>query len=277
MALIRVDLFSEKLMRTVTINAVVPIDKLTAPGAAVREKKPFKTLYLLHGIFGNYTDWVTGTRLQAWAQERNLVVIMPSGENKFYVDNPASYDLFGQFIGEELVEKTRELFPLSRKREDTFIGGLSMGGYGSLVNGLKYHQTFSHICAFSPALILERILNSDYNAENPIFRRSYYEAVFGDIDKLVGSDKDYKSLILKLKDEKASIPKIWIAIGTEDHMLINENREYRDFLRSQEVDLTYLEGPGGHDWVFWDTYLLKALDWLPLENSSESIHSGNVV
>ncbi|WP_077894796.1 alpha/beta hydrolase [Clostridium felsineum] len=276
MALVRVDFFSEKLMRTVTINAIVPIDKMTFEGMQVREKKPFKTLYLLNGMFGNYTDWVAGTRIQAWAQERNLVVIMPSGENKFYVDNINSGDLFGQFIGEELVEKTRDLFPLSTKREDTYIGGLSMGGYGSLVNGLKYHETFSHICALSPALILDMVLNSSNNAEMPVFRRCYFETIFGNIDELIGSDKDYKALITKLIEEKVELPKIWISCGTEDTSLINQTRDYRDFLRDNNVEFTYVEGPGAHDWEFWDLHILKAMDWLPLENITKSIHSGNV-
>ena len=68
MALIQVDFMSECLMRTVTLNAIIPFDKISAPGAARKEKKPFKTLYLLHGIFGNYTDWVTGTCLKRWAR-----------------------------------------------------------------------------------------------------------------------------------------------------------------------------------------------------------------
>lgn len=276
MALVKVDFFSKSLLRTVTINAIIPIDKMTPAGAPVRAKKPYKTLYLLHGIFGNYTDWVTGTRIQAWAQERNLAVIMPSGENKFYVDNQHSGEMFGRLIGEELIEITRALFPLSTDREDTYIGGLSMGGYGALVNGLKYHKTFSHICAFSPALIMDRILHSDDNEEAPIFKKSYFEAVFGNLDEFVGSDKDYKALITKLLQERAEVPKLWIACGTEDSGLINENREYRDFLIDNHIDLTYVEGSGGHDWEFWDTYLLKAFDWLPIENITDSIHSGNV-
>ena len=95
MALVQVDFFSEKLMRTVTINAIIPVDKtLNQPN------KKFKTLYLLHGIFGNYTDWVCGTRIQRWAQNHDLAVIMPSGENKFYVDNENSHEYYSQVIGE---------------------------------------------------------------------------------------------------------------------------------------------------------------------------------
>ena len=77
MALVQVNFISRSLLRTVTINAIIPVDKI---GVEKTSDKPFKTLYLLHGIFGNYTDWVTGTRIQRWAEKHNLAVIMPSGE-----------------------------------------------------------------------------------------------------------------------------------------------------------------------------------------------------
>ena len=137
MALIKVDFFSQSLMRTVTINALIPVDKVIEEEQEFKRKQ-YKTLYLLHGIFGNYTDWICGTRIQRWAQDHDLAVIMPSGENKFYVDNEKSHEYYSKFIGEELVDVTRRLFPLSKQKEDTFIAGLSMGGYGEITNGLKY-------------------------------------------------------------------------------------------------------------------------------------------
>lgn len=276
MAIIKVDFFSTSLLRTVTINAIVPVDKMTFPGAPVRVKKPFKTLYLLHGIFGNYTDWVNGTRIQAWAQDKNLVVIMPSGENKFYVDNPKTGEMFSQFIGKELVQITRDLFPLSNKREDTFIGGLSMGGYGALINGLRFNETFSHIAALSSGLVLDKVMNSTYeDGMMPTDNRGYYEGVFGDLDQLIGSEKDYNALIKKLVKEKKDIPNIYLACGTED-FLISQNRDFHRLLKDNKVKVTYVEGPGTHNWEFWDTYIYKVLEWLPLEKEIESVHSGNV-
>ena len=136
MALIKVDFLSKYLMRTVSFQAIIPVDNFDET-TYNQEVKPFKTLYLLHGIFGNDTDWVSGTRIQDWANDYNLAVIMPAGENKFYLDNNYSGESWGKFIGEELVTFTRKLFPLSNKREDTFIAGLSMGGHGALINGLK--------------------------------------------------------------------------------------------------------------------------------------------
>lgn len=74
MALIKVDFFSQSLMRTVTIQAILPVDKILEVGEELPSPKPFKTLYLLHGIFGNDMDWVSGTRIQRWAQDYNVAV-----------------------------------------------------------------------------------------------------------------------------------------------------------------------------------------------------------
>ncbi len=274
MAIIEVNFISKCLMRTVTFNAIIPVDKF-GPQAENAEQKPLKTLYLLHGIFGNYTDWVNGTRIQAWAEANDLAVIMPSGENRFYLDDEKSGELYGEFIGKELVEFTRKLFPLSDKREDTFIAGLSMGGYGAIRNGLKYAENFGCVIGLSAALVHDTWKDADNSAPIFTFRRNYYEAIFGEYDKVKGSDKDPKALLLKLKEEGRPVPKMYLCCGTEDD-LVTANRDFRDFLNENGVDLTYVEGPGKHDWVFWDTYIKKVLDWLPLNRTGAGINSGNV-
>lgn len=274
MAIIEVNFISKCLMRTVTFNAIIPVDKF-GPQAENAEQKPLKTLYLLHGIFGNYTDWVNGTRIQAWAEANDLAVIMPSGENRFYLDDEKSGELYGEFIGKELVEFTRKLFSLSDKREDTFVAGLSMGGYGAIRNGLKYAENFGCVIGLSAALVHDTWKDADNSAPIFTFRRNYYEAIFGEYDKVKGSDKDPKALLLKLKEEGRPVPKMYLCCGTEDG-LVTANRDFRDFLNENGVDLTYVEGPGKHDWVFWDTYIKKVLDWLPLNRTGAGINSGNV-
>lgn len=276
MALLKVDFISQSLMRTVTIQVILPVDKIQKPGEKKIEQKPFKTLYLLHGIFGNYTDWVCGTRIQRWAEDHNLAVIMPSGENKFYVDNEQSHEYFSRFIGEELVDMTRNMFPLSHKREDTFIAGLSMGGYGAIINGLKYHQTFGYIAGLSSALILDMIeLSSDGDNIPYMNKRSYLTTVFGPLDKVKGSDKDYYALVKTLKKQNIDFPQIYMACGSHDFLLKN-NRKFKDFLLQENIPVTYEEGPGGHEWDFWDQYIYRVINWLPLNQKEEGLSSGHV-
>lgn len=274
MALIRADFFSASLMRNITIHAVIPSDKITDPKKGI-ERKTFKTLYLLNGLMGNDADWVTATRIERWAKDKDLAVIMPAGENRFYVDQDIPGQKYGTFVGKELVEHTRALFPISDKREDTFIAGLSMGGYGATINGLRFSDTFSHVAALSAAYIMDRVEHSVYNAPWITEDRAYFEHIFGDISNLRGSEKDYEALVVKLKEEKKDIPKFYIAIGMDDDLL-EVNRSYHKYLQAQGVDVTYVEAPGAHEWDFWDSQIRKVLEWLPLGEANRGLSSGNV-
>ena len=144
MALIQVNYMSRALFRIVPLNVILPVDKFDADTDRYLQQKDrkYKTLYLLHGLLGNYTDWVSQTRIQKWAEEKNLAVGMPSGDNSFYFRSRTPWNDYEKFIGEELVEMTRRMFPLSERREATFIAGLSMGGYGALRNGIVFSDTF---------------------------------------------------------------------------------------------------------------------------------------
>lgn len=275
MALIQVNFLSKSLMRTVPMNVILPVDKMVFPGMPVREDKPYKTLYLLHGVFGNYTDWLSGTNIQRWAEENDLAVVMPSGDNMFYVDNPGVNNYYGEFIGKELVEITRKMFPLSNKREDTYIAGLSMGGYGALRNGLKYHETFGCIAGLSSALIIDGIENRTNDVPFFIESRSYAEGCFGDLSKVAESDKNPKWLAKKLAEEKADIPKIYMACGQDD-FLLGANEDFKNYLEELGVEATFEVGPGAHEWDFWNTYIKKVIEWLPLEKNGAGINSGNV-
>ncbi len=276
MAFITMSLLSESLKRTVPVNVILPADKLYFPGEPKREDKPFKTLYLLHGILGNYTDWVNGTRITRWAEENNLAVVMPSGDNAFYVDQPWACNNYGEFIGKELVELTRKIFPLSHEREDTFIGGLSMGGYGALRNGLKYCDTFGYVVALSGAFVIDDL--TERTNDTPMFmdRRDYAESVFGDLEKAIDSDLNPKYIASENIKAGKECPKIFMACGEDDDLLPHNKSMYED-LKSKGLDVTLTIDKGNHEWDFWDKYLKIAIDeFLPTEISKNGINSGNI-
>lgn len=273
MALIRVNYMSEALMRIVSVNVILPIDKVAFPGKPVPEINTFKTLYLLHGVFGYNMDWISNTAIQRWAEEKNLAVVMPSGENLFYLDQTARHARYGEFVGRELVDVTRRMFPLSHRREDTFIAGLSMGGYGALRNGLMYAETFGYIAALSAALIMDGIENRTNEPEFILDRRDFAESFFGDLSTVRNSDKDPLWLMQQL--QTARIPRIYMVCGTEDD-LCDANRKYAGLFQKAGAEVTYEEYAGNHDWDFWNCHIRRVLDWLPLENSEAGVTSGNV-
>ncbi len=76
-------------------------------------------------------------------------------------------------------------------------------------------------------------------------------------------------------EQGAQVPDIYMACGDQDFLLA-KNQEFVDFVRAQGLEVTFEVGPGGHEWDFWDTYIRKAMDWLPLEKNGAGISSGNV-
>jgi S-formylglutathione hydrolase FrmB len=257
MSIIHVEYLSSCLQREVCFKAIIPLEK---PGTSTFPKKKLKTLYLLHGYMGHCTDWLSGSGIHELAIMHDMAVIMPSGENSFYVDNPDIDTYFGEFTGKEIVEFTRALFPLSEKREDTLIGGLSMGGFGAIRNGLKYPEVFGSVIALSSALITDKVGDKTTDFSSMLAGRKYYERTFGNLDELPGSDNDPKALAKKLAEGKKQFPNLYMACGTEDFLLM-ENRDFKDYLDRLGVQFTYQEGPGNHDWKFWNVYIGKALDW----------------
>ena len=255
MALIQVNYLSKALFRIVPMNVILPADKFDADTNEYlqKEDRKYKTLYLLHGLLGNYTDWISQTRIQKWAEEKNLAVVMPSGDNSFYFKSRTPWNDYETFIGEELVEITRRMFPLSDRREDTFIAGLSMGGYGALRNGIVFSDTFSYIAGLSSAI--------------HIFEDTSEEADIGLFDNLkTASDTNLNPMIAvrEMLEAKRSIPKFYLACGRQDD-LMDINVQFRDFLRANGISVTWDEDNYGHDWDFWDSQIKKVLDWLPLE------------
>ena len=254
MALIQVNYCSKALFRTVPLNVILPADRFDADTDRYLQEEAcrYKTLYLLHGLLGYYNDWVSFTRIQKWAEEKNLAVVMPSGDNAFYFRSRTPWNDYETFIGKELVEMTRRMFPLSRRREDTFIGGLSMGGYGALRNGIVFSPTFGRVIGLSSAIHLFDDVSEEANIG--LFD-SLKEASESDLNPVVAAEKMFA--------EKRDVPKFYLACGTKDDLL-EPNLRFRDFLLQKGADVTWDEGDFGHDWDFWDLQIRKVLDWLPL-------------
>lgn len=269
MALLQVNFVSDGLKRAVPMTVILPVDKLR-PGTAPEAPPKFKTLYLLHGLLGNCTDWVCNTRIQQWAQERDLAVVMPSGDNSFYIEQLVANNDYGRFIGRELVELTRRMFPLSTRREDTFLAGLSMGGFGAIRNGLKFSRTFGCIAGLSSAVHIFEMA-----PDTPGRTLFGEDQVFGDLEAARLTDKNPRVALEQLISRGDPIPEIYMSCGLQD-TLLESNRALRDFFLEKGVSVTYREAEGQHNWAFWDSQILEVLNWLPLEKTSAGLNSGNV-
>ena len=251
MAHLVVDYYADALGMETRMHALLP----EGAGGKVR------TFYLLHGMTDDESFWMRRTSIERYVADKNLAVIMPDGGLGWYTDMYRGLPWF-TFISRELPALSRRFFPmLSEKREDTFIGGLSMGGYGALKCALRAPGTFSKAVALSGALDAADIAK---NGTVPA-PQAYWDDVFGPEDGVPGSENDLFAAAAALEPSRR--PAVYMWCGTEDYLYAHSAR-MRDHLRALGYDLAYSESPGDHQWKYWDEQIVGAIDWL-LEGKGE--------
>lgn len=251
MALSELHFFSEALHMQTSVYVVIPQRKssgeIGVSNGAKGEKYP--CLYLLHGLSDDYTIWLRRTSIERYAQEYGICVVMPSGDRSFYTDMKYGGQYY-TYIAKELPRVIQEFFNVSDRREDNFVAGLSMGGYGALKIGMRECDRFCAAAGLSSvADIGERVK----------FFRDAAVPIFGE-DLIVPPEDDLLQLARK-QNSNPNKPRIFMAVGTED-FLYEDNQKLRTLYEELNYDYTYRETPGAHTWDFWDTQIQNVLKWM---------------
>ncbi len=256
MAKVVCNFLSYSLNRAVDITVVLP--SVTCPEALGMGDAPathvlpakFPVVYLLHGFANNHAQWTGYTNVELYAEERRIAIVNISAENKAYAKVGA--DDFKRFVSEELPEFVTNYFPISTKPEETYIAGLSMGGYGALMHGLTHPERYRAIGAFSAGLSI----NPAVFASDPM----------GQPEK-PDPEYDVHALAKAVADTGAAFPAIYSACGMND-FLFEPNRAFASELGELGADVTWKEVPGfGHEWRFWDQQVEQFLDWIPRDDA----------
>ena len=259
MATGRMEFYAQSLMQHTYFSFVLPgdtgMEDVQDPDCY--ERDPLN-LILLHGLFGTDTDWLYWGGVQQMAIRYNLNVFMPTTGNSSYLDQGYPGRDYCTYVGKELPAYLQKTFGIEMNRENTLIGGLSMGGFGAIHAALTYPENFSYCIALSTSIKEESAANSLQSGVETIIPPDVAGHVLGDPEKLRVSDIDPRAQYRKLKEAGEKLPYIYMACGTEDDLL-GANRELADFLREEGDGFHYEEAPGKHDWTFWTKHLDRGL------------------
>lgn len=262
MAILQYKISSQALGTKTNVNVILPtpspFEMIQRPGENFySDGKKYQVLYLYHGTHGDSWDWLRFSRIESYAQNHRLAVVMPEVQNSSFHNIPNSYRYY-DFVSQELPEIINWTFPISRKRENTFVAGLSMGGNGAFKIGMANPERFGAVASLSGGFMLTERIEQD--------RKCLHAAAFGPDEKLIGTNEDAFWLSEQLIKNNVDYPKLYLCCGTEDELCYESNRVFRKHLDRIGMEYTYHEQPGGHDWDFWDSEILRVLDWLPLVN-----------
>lgn len=249
MALIELKFFSQTLGMQAEAYIVVP-QKSTSGEIGIEGKsdnKEYKCLYLLHGLSDDHSIWLRRTSIERYAADYGVCIVMPCGAKSFYTDMKHGMKYFS-YITEELPRIVSEFLKVSDKREDTYIAGLSMGGYGALKAALKKPEVF---CAAAG-------LSSVADIKNGMFD-DVLVSVFG--EELNIPDEEDLFFLAEKTNSNPLKPKIFMGVGTEDS-LYDSNIRLKERFEQLDYDFTYRESSGTHSWAFWDEYIQYVLKWM---------------
>ena len=252
MALMRINFFSEALGKHHHFNLILPEQSEHYDMNAVPPLLP--SVMILHGLSSDNNSYLRFTNVERYANEHNIAVILPDGDHSFYANM-----LYGHSYANHIMEVwlyAHQVFPLSKERGDNFLAGHSMGGFGVIKTAFEQAELFGKACFMSSATDIERLLNYDW----PDFKMY---GIIGDVTTTAGTSLDIKKIVKNGIDEAGieGLPELYMMCGTED-FIYEDNVEFKSFLDSKGISFKYEEGPGEHDYAYWDQGILKAIQWM---------------
>ena len=254
MAFLQVQFYSDTLTVASSVYVILPEPRQgIGMKAAAADELP-RVLYLLHGYSDDHTIWMRRTSVERYAAEYNLAVIMPAVNHSFYT-NEAQGERYWDYVSEELPAVMHRFFRLSKKPEDTFVAGLSMGGYGAMKLALTYPERFAAAASFSGAVDVAADVDSKSGERLEGFRR-----VFGDPAGIRGSDNDLFHLLEK-NAKAPHRPRLYVCCGVAD-FLYDQHLRFVPALKEHGWDVEHYEEPGTtHEWRFWDERIRYFIPW----------------
>ena len=252
-------LYSQALLSNTRVIVILPI--WNEYDSYISSEDHFQVLWLLHGGTGSYTDWTEKTNINWLSQKHRFAVVIPDTGTNHYNDVPGGPKYF-TYLTEELPALLGKYLPLSSRREDNFIAGLSMGGFGAAKCAFCYPEKYGAAGFFStgPQNGLQ-LRHSGMGMETPGYDR--YDRIFGGKDKIPNSINDPWYILKKAVNAGKELPLIYNCCGTEDPAYPSF-RAFEEYAASLGVKTVSHEAFGWHAWDYWNLELERFIDWLPL-------------
>lgn len=268
MAFLQTHSFSETLGINTEIYVILPQQTFRQIGMTgeTPEGAP-PVLYLLHGLSDDHTIWMRRTSIERYVAPLGLAVVMPAVGRSFYRNLPHG-GAYWDFVSEELPRVVQQFFRVSTRREDTFVAGLSMGGYGAFKLALRCPEQFAAAASLSGVLDFPAWIERSKAGQGMDIRE--LPGLLGPAMQPIPEEDDLFTLArMRVEDAQRgiAIPRLYTVCGRED-FLYEDNVRFVNHAREIGLPLEAHEAPGEHDWAFWDRGIQKVLEWLPLRKSS---------
>jgi putative tributyrin esterase len=240
------------------INATLPYKVVLPADYRTSRTTRYPVLYLLHGLTGHYSDWLTRTNVADYAAQYRLIVVTPEGNDGWYTDSATKpNDKYETYVLKELIPDVQRRFRTIETRHGRAIAGLSMGGYGALKFGLKSPGTFIFAGSMSGCPEAASWTVDDLKGLKWIY--DSLPPVFGPAESETRKANDLLEIVRGMTATSiGALPYLYLDCGTED-FASNSNQKFAELLRQKKVPHEYRQLPGNHNWQYWDQQVKEVL------------------
>lgn len=230
----------------------------------------YPVVYLLHGYTDNDIAWMQFGESQvilddaiASREIMPMILVMPDAGVSWYINNYDNSVRYEDFFFKEFIPYIEKNYRIRAEKRYRGIGGLSMGGFGSLIYTLKHPDMFAGCAAFSSAIFTEEEIIATPENQYKNLNANLYGPDLKGKDRITPHLMANNPLyIIKNMDKKSLAgTKLYIDCGDDD-FLYRGNSAFHVLLRDERVAHEFRVRDGGHTWAYWRSGLLDALKYI---------------
>jgi len=211
----------------------------------------FPVLYLLHGYSGNYKGYIDYMlNIRSLSSIHEIIFVCPDGGyGSWYFDSPKdSTYKYETHIAKEVVAYIDSHYRTRTDRAHRGIIGLSMGGHGALYLTLRHPDVFGIAGCMSGGVDF-RDFSDSWEIRD---RLGPYEK-----NKEVWASHTMMELCVNWPKNTPLL----LDCGVKDFM-IEVNRAFHKKLLGLNIEHTYTERPGDHNWGYWRVSTLAQIEYV---------------
>lgn len=246
-----------KLTDTIQTN-LLPQNKMTY--SAILPSNCEKVLFWLHGYRERAEQLLQHEDFVTLAEQHQIAILFPDVPDTYYLNQPWNHCYTEDFLISEFIPSVTEKYHLPNKKEQTFLAGISMGGFGSLLLGSHYPEHFHKIACISGAFILDDLLIGNPEVTGVASNVTHFQVLFGDIPSLAEDPARNPGLAAMHALSSHLLPPVYLTCGTED-LLYPRNKKLRQQLQLAGANIAWSDARGNHDWNFFAPAIAQVIHW----------------
>lgn len=261
---------SDKIIYSSILKQEVEYSVLLPGGYMKSDTLHYPVIYLLHGINGDQNSWLQRSKINILIDSLreagdigDFIYIMPAAYNSYFINNFDSSFMYMDFYIDEFVPAIDSIYRTIPERENRALMGISMGGFGSIILGLKHPDLFGSIISLSAAVrdeaTFKKLPQAKYN--------DYFGKIFGfnllPEERITDHWKENSPYFITDSSiiSMAQTQNWYIDCGLND-FLYPANEKFHQWLRENNIPHEYHVRPGEHNWSYWYRSTIKGLIFL---------------